>query len=289
MSALDTIHHQVSLSGPVTAPLPQVDPFARIDPTVVLPEDVVVKSGAYLPAGLSLGSGCHIGPNAAFIDGRPTTVRRGVWVGANATIHAGLILGANSVVRPGSVVSRSVPPGAIVEGNPAVIVGYVNANRAATRADQPAPPRPVAKVEATAVNGVTVHHFPLIPDLRGYLTVGEFESQIPFVPKRYFLVFGVPSREVRGEHAHIACHEFLICARGDCSVVADDGQNKVEVLLDMPNKGIHLPAQTWRVQYKHSPDAILLVFASELYDAADYIREYDDFMALCGPGRQVAA
>ena len=282
MSALDTIHHQVSLSGHGGVPQPQVDPFARIDASVALAEGTVVKSGAYLPAGLVVEGGCHIGPNAAFIDGRPTTVRRGVWVGANATIHAGLTLGANSVVRPGSVVSRSVPPGAIVEGNPAAIVGYVNANRAVTRADQPVPPRPVAKVEATAVQGVTVHHFPIIPDLRGHLTVGEFESQVPFAPKRYFMVFGVPNREVRGEHAHIACHEFLICARGDCSVVADDGRNKVEVLLDAPNKGVHLPARTWRVQYKHSPDAILLVFASELYDAADYIREYDDFLDFVG-------
>ena len=118
MSALDTIHHQVSRS----APLPQVDPFARIDPSVALPDDIVVKSGAYLPAGLSLEGGCHIGPNAAFIDGRPSAVRRGVWVGANATIHAGLTLGAHSVIRPGSVVSRSVD---------VTVIGSSSATRAA--------------------------------------------------------------------------------------------------------------------------------------------------------------
>jgi len=275
MSALDTIHHQVSLGTPLT----QVDPFARIDPSVVLPDDVVVKSGAYLPAGLTLEGGCHIGPNAAFIDGRPSTVRRGVWVGANATIHAGLTLGALCVVRPGSVVSRSVPPGAIVEGNPAAIVGYVNADREAVRALQPPPPRPQAVLERTPVRGVTVHHFPLIPDLRGNLTVGEFERQIPFVPKRYFMVLGVPNREVRGEHAHIVCHQFLLCPRGECSVVADDGDNKVEVLLDAPNKGLYLPPMVWGIQYRYSADAVLLVFASHIYDSADYIREYDEFLA----------
>ena len=282
MSALDTIHHQVSLSGPVGAPLPQVDPFARIDPSVALPDDIVVKSGAYLPAGLTLGSGCHIGPNVAFIDGRPITVGKGVWIGANAIVHAGITVAAKAVVRPGSVVARSVPPGAIVEGNPAAIVGYVNADREAVRARHDGPPRPAALVETTPVRGVTVHHFPLIPDLRGHLTVGEFERQIPFVPKRYFMVFGVPNREVRGEHAHVACHQFLVCPRGDCSVVADDGVNKYEVLLDRPNKGLHLPPMTWGIQYKHSPDAVLLVFASHYYDAADYVREYADFLDLVG-------
>ena len=132
------------------------------------------------------------------------------------------------------------------------------------------------------MRGVTVHHFPLIPDLRGHLTVGEFERQIPFVPKRYFMVFGVPNREVRGEHAHLACHQFLVCPRGDCSVVADDGVSKIEVLLDAPNKGLHLPPMTWGIQYKHSPDAVLLVFASHFYDAADYVREYADFLDIVG-------
>jgi hypothetical protein len=92
------------------------------------------------------------------------------------------------------------------------------------------------------------------------------------------MVFGVPNREVRGEHAHIECHQFLICARGDCAVIADDGRSKVEVLLDEPNKGLHLPPMTWGIQYKHSPDAVLLVFASHHYDAADYIRDYETFL-----------
>ena len=262
----------------MNAPVPQVDPFARIDPSVVLPDDIVVKSGAYLPAGLTLEGGCHIGPNVAFIDGRPITVGAGVWIGANAIVHAGITIAAKAVVRPGSVVGRSVPSGAIVEGNPAAIVGYVNADREAVRARQDVPPPPGAVAHETPVRGVTIHHFPLIPDLRGHLTVGEFDRQIPFLPKRYFMVFGVPNREVRGEHAHRVCHQFLVCPRGDCSVVADDGTHRAEVLLDTPHKGLYLPPMTWGIQYKHSADAVLLVFASHHYDAADYIRQYDDFI-----------
>jgi dTDP-4-dehydrorhamnose 3,5-epimerase-like enzyme len=137
------------------------------------------------------------------------------------------------------------------------------------------------------VRGVTLHHFPVIPDLRGSLTVGEFQRQIPFTPLRYFMVFGVPSREVRGEHAHHACHQFLICLQGECSVVADDGEHRVEVVLDTKHRGLYLPPMTWGIQYKYSPDAMLLVFASHHYDAADYIREYDEFLAHCA-ARQAA-
>ncbi len=134
----------------------------------------------------------------------------------------------------------------------------------------------------TSVPGVSVHQFSVVPDLRGNLTVGEFTKEIPFLPLRYFLVFGVPSREVRGEHAHRECHQFLICVRGSCAVIADDGVERVEVILDAPNRGVYLPPMTWGIQYKYSPDAMLLVFASHHYDAADYIREYDDFLELVG-------
>ena len=90
---------------------------------------------------------------------------------------------------------------------------------------------------------------------------------------------GVPGREVRGEHAHRRCKQFLVCVRGQFSVVADDGQQRVEVSLDSPNRGLYLPPMTWGIQYKHSADAVMLVFASDHYDASDYIRSYDQFIA----------
>jgi hypothetical protein len=122
----------------------------------------------------------------------------------------------------------------------------------------------------------------VVKDLRGNLTVGEFERQIPFLPKRYFMVFGVPSAEVRGEHAHHTCHQFLICVRGACSVLADDGEHREEFRLDTPTVGIHLSPMVWGVQYKYTADAVLMVFASDYYDAQDYIRSYDEFLSLVG-------
>jgi UDP-2-acetamido-3-amino-2,3-dideoxy-glucuronate N-acetyltransferase len=118
---------------------------------------------------------------------------------------------------------------------------------------------------------------PHVVDIRGSLTVGECERSIPFPVKRYFMVFNVPSTETRGEHAHRECHQFLICVRGSCAVVADDGTRRQEFLLDRPDVAVHMPPMVWGVQYKYSPDAVLLVFASHYYDSADYIRDYVEF------------
>lgn len=121
---------------------------------------------------------------------------------------------------------------------------------------------------------------PLINDTRGNLSVGEFGRSIPFEVKRYFIVFDVPSQELRGEHAHRECHQFLVCVKGSCSVITDDGVTRNEFVLDKPNIGAYLPPMTWGVQYNYSADAVLLVFASHFYDNADYIRDYDEFLQL---------
>ena len=121
---------------------------------------------------------------------------------------------------------------------------------------------------------------PNIIDVRGNLAVAEFGNLIPFDVKRFFMVYQVPLTQIRGEHAHHRCHQFLIAARGHISVIADDGINKEEFLLDGPDLGLYLPPKVWGIQYKYSPDACLLVFASDFYDESDYIRNYDDFLSV---------
>jgi dTDP-4-dehydrorhamnose 3,5-epimerase-like enzyme len=134
----------------------------------------------------------------------------------------------------------------------------------------------------TGVRGVDIYRFPWVQDPRGDLTVGEFEKEFPFRPKRYFVVSGVPSGEIRGEHAHKQCHQFLICAYGQCSVTVDDGTTRLEVVLNKPSIGIYVPPMIWGRQRQYSADAALLVFASELYDPNDYIREYSAFLKAVG-------
>lgn len=262
-----------------------------IENDVVIGNNVTVKSGVQLWDGVRIEDNVFIGPNATFTnDLMPrskvypqrflqTTVKSGASIGANATILPGVTIAEGAMIGAGAVVTRSVPPNAIVVGNPARIVGYTNTKTQEsfeTQSTQEVRKPPYA--DATAVKGVTVHRFPLIPDIRGSLTVGEFEKHIPFTPKRYFMVFDVPSKETRGEHAHRECHQFLICIKGSCAVLADDGMERTEVLLDAPDKGIYLPPMVWGVQYKYSPDAVLLVFASHHYESSDYIRDYDQFI-----------
>ena len=72
-----------------------------------------------------------------------------------------------------------------------------------------------------------------------------------------------------------------MCLAGACHVIVDDGEgNRLEVALDQPNLGLHIPPMIWATQYKHTEDAVLLVLASERYDGAEYIRDYDEFLAL---------
>jgi acetyltransferase-like isoleucine patch superfamily enzyme len=263
-----------------------------IENDVIVGDRVTLKSGVQLWDGLRIGDDVFIGPGASFANDRfprsrarpaeflKTTVENGASIGAGAVILPGITISANAMVGAGAVVTKSVPPHAIVVGNPARIVGYVDAAPETALSNETKLAIHAPGAAATRVGGVTLHRFPRITDMRGSLTVGEFEKNIPFAVKRYFMVFDVPNAETRGEHAHKECHQFLICAKGSCSVLVDDGENRQEFLLDSPDIGAHLPPMTWGIQYRYSKDAVLLVFASHNYDAADYIRDYQEFVRL---------
>jgi UDP-2-acetamido-3-amino-2,3-dideoxy-glucuronate N-acetyltransferase len=252
---------------------------------VVLGSRVVVERGVQLWEGVTLEDDVFVGPNATFTNrGFPqagierTLVKSGASIGANATLLPGVAIGERAMVGAGAVVTRNVPPHAIVAGNPAGIIGYVGAKRAAPNAPSTIPAGPGA--HACGVAGVTIHRLPLVRDLRGLLTVLE---PMPFEVKRCFVVFDVPSRDVRGEHAHRTLHQLLICVHGECHLMVDDGRNKEEIVLNSPEIGVHVPPLVWAIQYRHSSDAVLLVMASEAYDAEDYIRDYSEFARLVNP------
>jgi UDP-2-acetamido-3-amino-2,3-dideoxy-glucuronate N-acetyltransferase len=261
---------------------------ALVEEAAVIGDRVRIGSGVRVPNGVRIEDDVSIGSNAAFAnewshasartrgDESETRVRRGASIGANAAILRGVTIGEQASVAPGAVVARSVPPNAIVEGNPAHITGYVDLLKTdATHVASPAKPG----VVATQVEGVTLHEMLLVHDMRGDLSAGEFERHVPFAVRRYFMVFDVPSEDVRGEHAHRTCHQFLLCVRGRCRVVVDNGRKRSEVELDRPSLGLYLPPMVWGIQYRHSADALLLVFASDYYDPGDYIRDYGEFLS----------
>jgi UDP-2-acetamido-3-amino-2,3-dideoxy-glucuronate N-acetyltransferase len=136
----------------------------------------------------------------------------------------------------------------------------------------------VPEISPAAIRGATLSRLPSAADARGELVFGEAGRHIPFEVRRFFLVHGVPEGTTRGEHAHRRLHQFLICIEGSCSVLADDGRAQQEFLLDDPTLGLHVEPMVWAAQRNFSSDAKLLVFASEIYDPADYIETYAEFL-----------
>lgn len=244
---------------------------------------VRIDAGAFVAPAVQLGAGVRVGPNAVVLapesaDETPTVVEHDAVIGANATILPGVTVGFEAQVRPGSVVSRSVPPRAIADGNPALIVGYVDAERPSQPGARDATGAPGS--QPTRVRGVSLLPLRSATDMRGALAVAQTDDGIPFEPRRWFLVYDVPSAETRGQHAHRRCHQLLIAVSGSVRVVADDGDTREEFILDRPNLGLYLPAMIWGIQYGYMPQSVLLVVASEPYDPSDYIRDYAEFIRL---------
>ena len=264
-----------------------------VENDVTVGDNVTVKCGVQLWDGLSLEDNVFVGPNATFANDRlprskvypetfqKTIIRKGASIGANATILPGVEIGPGAMIGAGAVVTRNVPPNAIVVGNPGRITGYVQTG--AEKADPvqlvSVNPNRSGDLQPLSVGSATLHHLKVVTDMRGSLTAGEFEREIPFVPKRYFVVFDVPTREVRGEHAHKQCNQFFVCLKGSVGVLLDDGSSRRELTLNNPDIGVFMPAMIWGTQFRYSSDAVLLVFASHFYDASDYIRTYDEFQA----------
>lgn len=261
----------------------EIDETALVGANVSVGCGVVIGPGAVVLGPGEIGDGCSIGPAALLApDGESKTapkLEKHVRVMAGATIVGAVRIAEGARVEPGAVVQQDVPPHAIVAGNPAGIVGY-SLSQEASPGESGDSNSDFENPKECTVRGVRLHRLPKVFDLRGNLTVGEFGRTVPFEPKRYFLVFDVPNSEIRGEHAHRTCDQFLICVKGSCNVVVDDGAEREEFQLDDPAIGVYLPAMTWGIQYKYSADAVLLVFASEFYDGDEYIREYDEFLSL---------
>ena len=114
----------------------------------------------------------------------------------------------------------------------------------------------------------------------GALCVAESSSVgLPFIIKRVYYIYGAKNGTVRGNHAHKALKQVLICVYGKIEVTLDKGNGEVNsILLSDPSTGLFVGPSTWRTMKWLQNDSVLLVLASEHYNADDYIRDYEKFI-----------
>lgn len=119
-------------------------------------------------------------------------------------------------------------------------------------------------------------------DRKGNLTVVENGQTLPFDVKRVYYLYDVPGGESRGSHAHKNLEQLIIAASGSFTVTLDDGTQKRSFFLNRPYQGLYVKPGMWRDLDDFSSGSVCMVLASEVYQAGDYIRDYQEFLKFRG-------
>ena len=133
-------------------------------------------------------------------------------------------------------------------------------------------------MKKNSVYDCTIIELPTIKDRSGNITPISNNVEVPFCIKRIFYIYDIPGGEDRGAHAHKECNQFLIAASGSFEIELNDGKTKRTVMLNRPYYGLHIPPGIWAAEKGFSSGAICLVLTSSVYDADDYIRDYNEFL-----------
>lgn len=274
-----------------------------IENDVIVGDRVTIKCGVQLWDGVLVEDDVFIGPNVTFTNDpfprskaylakHPVTVlEKGCSIGANATILPGIRIGRYAMVGAASVVTKDVPPYALVVGCPARVRRKINRitefshaveeemqhirrvvhemKEESSHAQDPAP----VLLKCKFID------LPKIADARGNLTFVESATHIPFEIKRVFYLYDVPGGAERAGHALRTCHQFLIAMSGSFDVVLDDGHARKSFHLNRSYYGLYIPPLIWREILNFSSGSVCLVLASEFYCEKDYYRNYEEFRA----------
>lgn len=132
----------------------------------------------------------------------------------------------------------------------------------------------------SSIDDCKLIQLPRVGDRQGYITAINNNSEVPFEIKRVYYLYDIPGGESRAAHGHKQLQQLIIAASGSFDVTIDDGRNKRTINLLRPNVGLYMAPGIWRDLSNFSSGAICLVLASLVYDEADYIRNYDEFLKL---------
>ena len=126
---------------------------------------------------------------------------------------------------------------------------------------------------------IKILEFPELGDERGNLVVIEGGIAVPFDVKRIFYIYGSDATVRRGCHSNLRSEFVLINVAGTSKVLVDNGEEKRVIYLDKPRMGLWLANNVWKEMYDFSPDSVLLVLSNEHYDGAEYVRDYNEYLA----------
>ncbi len=127
-------------------------------------------------------------------------------------------------------------------------------------------------------------NFPKVTDYRGNLSFIEENRQVPFQIRRVYYLYDVPSGASRGGHAHRELKQVIIALSGSFDVILDDGYSRRTFFLNRPHYGLYIPSKVWRELENFSSNSVALSLVSQVYDEADYVRNYDEFKRLVADG-----
>ncbi|WP_294208396.1 FdtA/QdtA family cupin domain-containing protein [uncultured Chryseobacterium sp.] len=123
-------------------------------------------------------------------------------------------------------------------------------------------------------------NLPKILDKRGNLSFFEHPNQLPFEICRTYWIYDVPGGEVRGSHAFKEQHEFIVALSGSFDIVLNDGEKEEKFSLNRSYEGLFIPKMYWRRLENFSTNSLALIVSDSLYNASDYIRNFEEFKKL---------
>lgn len=118
---------------------------------------------------------------------------------------------------------------------------------------------------------------PKIIDRRGNLSFLQYPQQIPFAIARTYWIYDVPGGETRGGHAFKKQQEFIIALSGSFDVILHNGNHEEKFSLNRSYYGLYVPNMYWRRLENFSTNSLALIVSDQLYDAQDYIRDFEEF------------